>query len=112
MHVPAPACEHGWCDAVVMPPLPESTRRLYRSPEGRLLGGIARGLSLHLGVDVWLLRLALVMSAFLDGAGIVAYAAFWLFVPLGVVAPAERAQPRPGVRVAVLVLLAVETIVV
>jgi signal transduction histidine kinase len=112
MHRSAPACEHGCCDAVVMPPLPESTRRLYRSPEGRLLGGVARGLSLHLGVDVWLLRLAVVLLAFIDGAGVVTYAAFWLFVPLSRVPPAERSAPRPGVRAAVLAALAVETILV
>jgi signal transduction histidine kinase len=93
-----------------MPPLPEGTRRLYRSPDGRLLGGVARGLSLHLGVDVWLLRLTLVLAAFLEGAGIVAYAAFWLVIPLGAVPPAERSQPRPGARVAILVVVAIESI--
>jgi signal transduction histidine kinase len=108
----ATPCEHGCCDAVVMPPLPERTRRLYRSAEGRLLGGVARGLSLHLGVDVWLLRLAFILLALLDGAGIVTYAAFWLFVRLGVVPPAERSAPRPGVRAAVLAAIAVEAVLV
>jgi signal transduction histidine kinase/phage shock protein PspC (stress-responsive transcriptional regulator) len=79
-------------------PAPAAPRRLYRSPEKRLIGGICRGLSLHLGVDVWLLRLVFVEFTVLDGAGLLAYAAFWLFVPLGRVPPAERAAPRPGVR--------------
>jgi signal transduction histidine kinase len=112
MRLFAPACEHDCCDAVVTPPLPEGTRRLYRSAEGRLLGGVARGLSLHLGVDVWLLRLAFALLALLDGAGIVAYAAFWLFVRLGVVPSADRSLPRPGVRAAVLAVIAVEAVLV
>lgn len=95
-----------------MPPLPEGTRRLYRSAQGRLLGGVSRGLSFHLGVDVWLLRLAFVLLTLVDGAGIVAYAAFWLLVPLGRVPPAERSAPRSGVRAAVLAVLAIEAILV
>ena len=91
MHVLAPACEHGWCDAVVMPPLPESTRRLYRSPEGRLLGGIARGLSLHLGVDVWLLRLALAPVSTLAGFRA------WVLEECPV-APGRRASPPAEAR--------------
>src|ERR1700736_1894855 len=95
-----------------MPPLPERPRRLYRSAEGRLLGGVARGLSLHLGVDVWLLRLAFILLALLNGAGLVMYAAFWLFVRLGVVPPQERSARRPNMRAAVLALIAVEAVLV
>jgi signal transduction histidine kinase len=105
-------CEHGCRDAVVMPPLPEGTRRLYRSSEQRLVGGVARGLSLHLGVDVWLLRLAFVLLVFVGGAGIVAYAAFWLIVPLGRVPQVDRSAPRPGVRAAVAIAIAVEGVLV
>jgi len=93
-----------------MPPLPAHTRRLHRSAERRMLGGVCRGLALHLGVDVWLLRLTFALFAFLDGSGVVAYAAFWLIVPLGVVPPGERAQPRAGLRVSVIALMVVGVI--
>jgi signal transduction histidine kinase/phage shock protein PspC (stress-responsive transcriptional regulator) len=106
----ASLCEHGCCDAVVKPSPPRNPRRLYRSPDSRLLGGVASGLSLHLGVNRWLLRIAFMTSAFVGGAGIAAYAAFWLLVPLGVVPPAERSAPRPGVRSALIGLIAVESI--
>jgi len=95
-----------------MPPLPEGMSRLYRSPDRRLLGGVARGLSLHLGVDVWLLRLAFALLVLIEGAGIVTYAAFWLFVPLGAVPPDRRSAPRPAMRAAVLAVIAVEAILV
>lgn len=97
---------------MINPPLPDSTRRLYRSAEKRLLGGVARGLSFHLGVEVWLVRLSFVLLALIDGIGIVAYAAFWLFVPLARVPPAERSEPRPPMRATLILGLVVETVVV
>ncbi|MET9957509.1 PspC domain-containing protein [Streptomyces sp. NPDC006326] len=60
-------------------------RRLYRSADGRMLGGVARGLAGHLGLPVVWVRLAF-LGLFLwgDGLGVLLYAAFWVFVPLGV----------------------------
>ena len=91
--------------AVTSPPPAVRPRRLYRSADKRMIGGICRGLSLHLGVDVWLLRLLFVVLTLLDGAGVLAYAAFWLFVPLGRAPALERAPARPGVRGVLLVCL-------
>ena len=72
------------------PPLPEDTVRLYRSRRGRLAGGICRGLSLHLGVNVWLLRLVFVLFTWIGALGAIAYAGFWIFVPLGEVPKEDR----------------------
>ncbi|MCX5194904.1 PspC domain-containing protein [Streptomyces sp. NBC_00249] len=61
------------------------TRKLYRSADGRMLGGVARGLAGHLGLPVLWVRLAFLgMFMFGDGLGVLLYAAFWVFVPLGV----------------------------
>lgn len=86
------------------PPLPEGTARLYRSRRGRLAGGVCRGLSLHLGVNVWLVRVAFVIYTFISGLGAFAYGAFWIFVPLGEVPEEERSAPRPQVRLALRAL--------
>jgi signal transduction histidine kinase len=86
------------------PPLPEDTRRLFRSRRGRLAGGICRGLSLHLGVSVWLVRLVFVLFTWIGGLGAIAYAGFWIFVPLGEVPEQERSAPRPAVRLVLLAL--------
>ncbi|MBW5484930.1 ATP-binding protein [Streptomyces bambusae] len=68
-------------------------RRLYRSADGRMLGGVARGLAGHLGLPVAWVRLAFLgMFMFGDGLGVLLYAAFWVFVPLGV---GGTAAPRP-----------------
>ncbi|MFE3885050.1 PspC domain-containing protein [Streptomyces lydicus] len=59
-------------------------RKLYRSADGRLLGGVARGLAGHLGLPVSWVRIVFVALFLADGMGAVLYAAFWFFVPLGV----------------------------
>ncbi|MFE5734461.1 MULTISPECIES: PspC domain-containing protein [unclassified Streptomyces] len=70
------------------PPL----RRLYRSADGRWLGGVARGLAGHLGLPVVWVRTAFAVLALADGLGAVLYAVFWIVVPLGV---GGRTAPRP-----------------
>ncbi len=57
------------------------TRRLYRRRDGRLVGGVASGLSEHLGFDVVLLRVGFVVAVLLGGFGVFLYAAFWVVVP-------------------------------
>jgi signal transduction histidine kinase len=59
-------------------------RKLYRSAEGRMLGGVARGLAGHLGLPVAWVRIVFAGLALADGLGALLYAAFWFVVPLGV----------------------------
>ncbi|MGW0929301.1 ATP-binding protein [Streptomyces sp. NPDC002644] len=59
-------------------------RKLYRSGDGRWLGGVARGLAGHLGLPVAWVRLTFVGLFVAQGLGALLYAAFWFFVPLGV----------------------------
>ncbi|MDH6704509.1 signal transduction histidine kinase/phage shock protein PspC (stress-responsive transcriptional regulator) [Kitasatospora sp. MAA19] len=65
-------------------------RRLYRSPQGRMLGGVAHGLAVHLGLPVRWVRLAFVLLFFAQGIGTLLYAAFWFVVPIGIGEPAQR----------------------
>ncbi len=57
-----------------------------------MVAGVARGLGLadHLRVNVLVVRIAFIVLTFAAGAGLVMYAAFWVFVP---VAPAPAGQP-------------------
>ena len=53
---------------------------LYQRPRaGRVIAGVAGGLAAHLGVDVFYVRLAFIVGAFLSGLGVVAYAGLWMF---------------------------------
>ncbi|MFF7448548.1 MULTISPECIES: PspC domain-containing protein [unclassified Streptomyces] len=63
---------------------PRPPRKLYRSSDGRWLGGVARGLAGHLGLPVIWVRLVFVGLFMADGLGALLYAAFWFFVPLGI----------------------------
>ncbi|MBA2948205.1 ATP-binding protein [Streptomyces himalayensis] len=65
-------------------PTARPLRKLYRSSDGRWLGGVARGLAGHLGLPVIWVRLVFVGLFMADGLGALLYAAFWFFVPLGV----------------------------
>ncbi|MEU6216864.1 PspC domain-containing protein [Streptomyces sp. NPDC047022] len=82
-------------DAAAAVPLadPRPPRKLYRSSDGRWLGGVARGLAGHLGLPVIWVRLVFVGLTTADGLGALLYAAFWFFVPLGVGGVDDRRAP-------------------
>ncbi len=67
-------------------------RKLYRSADGRMLGGVARGLAGHLGLPVVWVRIAFFALFLMQGLGALLYAVFWFFVPLGV--GGVNAEPR------------------
>jgi signal transduction histidine kinase/phage shock protein PspC (stress-responsive transcriptional regulator) len=82
---------------------PRPPRKLYRSSDGRWLGGVARGLAGHLGLPVIWVRLAFAGLFMANGLGALLYAAFWFFVPLGVGGvgahkPPAAAETVPGGR--------------
>lgn len=85
-------------------------RKLYRSSEGRLLGGVARGMAGHLGLPVAWVRVVFVVLFFTNGLGALLYAVFWFVVPLGAggvgagYKPAER-KPDRGYIFAAVVLI-------
>lgn len=65
-----------------------------------MLGGVAQGLADHLGVPVLWVRLAFVVTTLFQLAGILAYAAFWVCVPLGGAddSPGLASASRRGLR--------------
>ncbi|MFC6062696.1 PspC domain-containing protein [Streptomyces ochraceiscleroticus] len=71
-------------------------RRLYRSADGRLLGGVARGLAGHLGLPVSWVRIVFLALFVAQGMGALLYAAFWFFVPLGVGGVGTHRHPAYG----------------
>ncbi|GAA2414835.1 ATP-binding protein [Streptomyces viridochromogenes] len=73
---------------------PRPPRKLYRSSDGRWLGGVARGLAGHLGLPVIWVRLVFVGLFMADGLGALLYAAFWFFVPLGI-GGVDAQRPSP-----------------
>ncbi|WP_445186240.1 PspC domain-containing protein [Pseudonocardia sp. Cha107L01] len=65
---------------------PAGTRRtpirLHRSRDERMIAGVCGGLAETLGIDVVILRLALVLATVLGvGAGVILYVACWILMP-------------------------------
>jgi signal transduction histidine kinase/phage shock protein PspC (stress-responsive transcriptional regulator) len=63
-------------------PAPVRPVRLERSPDGRLIAGVCRGMAGHLGVDVFVIRAAFVLLTLASGLGIAAYIVLWVLVPM------------------------------
>ena len=55
---------------------------LRRSRDDRLVAGVAGGLSERTGLDVSVIRVALVLSALFGGIGVVGYVVTWLLLPI------------------------------
>jgi phage shock protein PspC (stress-responsive transcriptional regulator) len=56
-------------------------KRLYRSRDNRMLGGVAAGLGEYLETDPTLIRLLCALSFMLGGTGILVYLVMWLIIP-------------------------------
>ncbi|NQV08179.1 PspC domain-containing protein [bacterium] len=79
-------------------------RRLYRSRNDKMLGGVAGGVGRFFGVDPTLVRLAFVVLVF-AGLGIIAYLVAWIVVPWeppsGDPQPPRVASPGVGGRMVI-----------
>ncbi|MCD7936072.1 MAG: PspC domain-containing protein, partial [Tannerellaceae bacterium] len=58
------------------------SRRLYRNPDDRILGGVASGIAAYMGWDPALVRLAWFLLMFVYGAPIPLYFVLWIVIPL------------------------------
>lgn len=74
------------------PTQPQPYPKLVRPRNGRIVGGVAAGLALHLGVDVLYVRIAFAVLAIASGVGVLAYAALWIVTSIDdqVAAPVSK----------------------
>ena len=77
--------------------------RLRRSTSNRYVAGVAGGLGRHFNIDPTIIRVLLVVLTFFGGAGLLVYAACWLFVPED---DADHAPIRVGAEPRKILLLA------
>jgi phage shock protein PspC (stress-responsive transcriptional regulator) len=57
------------------------TKKLYRSKENRIVGGVCGGLGEYLGINPTLIRLLWLLFIFVAGAGVAAYVIAMLIIP-------------------------------
>ncbi len=78
---------------------PDGLPKLLRLRDRGVLGGVAAGISVHLRVPVVWVRVVFALLALMGGAGVIAYALLWIFVPPATpAAPAAGRAPPNGVR--------------
>ena len=58
-----------------------STRKLYRDPDARILGGVCSGLAIYASIPLWLVRVLFVAFTFLGGFALLVYIILWIVVP-------------------------------
>ncbi|HCA79753.1 MAG TPA: PspC domain-containing protein [Bacteroidetes bacterium] len=56
-------------------------KRLYRSKNHRIIGGVAGGLGEYLDIDPVLVRIVFVVAFFAGGAGFLTYIIAWIIIP-------------------------------
>lgn len=86
---------------------PEPPRPFLRAGRGRVVAGVCRGLADHLGINVVAVRAGFLLLAVTGAAGLVMYAAFWVFAPLRV---EERGDEPGGRRLGQLLTLAASAV--
>ncbi len=76
---------------------PDGLPKLTRRPEGSILGGVCGGIADHLRVPVLWVRVTFALLAVMAGAGVLAYALLWIFVPQRTPSPAQPARPASAI---------------
>lgn len=68
-------------------------KRLYRSREDVMIGGVCSGIAKYLEMDPTVVRLVFVLLLFLSGAGFWIYVVLWVIMPKEPISPVSDAQP-------------------
>jgi phage shock protein PspC (stress-responsive transcriptional regulator) len=82
-------------------------RRLYKSRDDRMIGGVCAGIAEYFGIDAVIVRVIAVALVFAGGAGLLAYVAAWLLVPDRDADPSERPGRTATIAGAIALVLAV-----
>ena len=77
-------------------PVPSKPARLplLRPTYGRAVAGVAKAVSMHLGVSVHLVRFIFIITSFFFGSGLIAYIFLWITIPTG--DPVQQAYAIAG----------------
>jgi len=66
-------------------------KRLHRSRNEKMIGGVCGGLGEYFGIDPTIVRVLWVAITLIGGAGILAYLILWIIMPLDPPGPVPRA---------------------
>jgi phage shock protein PspC (stress-responsive transcriptional regulator) len=57
------------------------TKKLYRTPRGKIIGGVCVGLAEYFDIDAVLIRALFVVALFSGGVGLITYIVLWVIMP-------------------------------
>ncbi len=57
------------------------TKKLYRTVQDKVIGGVAGGLAEYFDIDVVVFRLLFVLLVLFGGGGLIAYIVMWIVIP-------------------------------
>lgn len=60
----------------------ETMKKLYRSRDERILGGVCGGIAKYVDADPTIIRLLWVLLTLMGGAGVLLYLIAWIIIPL------------------------------
>ncbi len=58
-----------------------ASRRIYRDPDNRILGGVCGGLGAYMGIDPIIPRIIFIVAFFGFGIGLLIYLILWIIIP-------------------------------
>ena len=56
-------------------------KKLYRSRNNRMIGGVCGGLAQYLGIDPTVVRVIMALVTFVGGMSLLVYLLMWLLIP-------------------------------
>ncbi|MHC1716838.1 MAG: PspC domain-containing protein [Candidatus Dojkabacteria bacterium] len=56
-------------------------KKLYRSEQNKIIGGVCGGLAEYFDIDPSIVRIVFVLSCFTKGFGLLLYLIFWIVLP-------------------------------
>lgn len=59
----------------------ENIKKLFRDPDGKVIGGVCGGLASYFGADIIAVRLLFIILFFLGGFGLLLYVILWIITP-------------------------------
>ncbi len=60
---------------------PELSRKMFRDPERKVIGGVSGGVAAYLGIDIILVRVLFLVLVFAGGLGVFLYIILWICLP-------------------------------
>jgi phage shock protein PspC (stress-responsive transcriptional regulator) len=62
-------------------PEPDFGKKMYRDPEGKVLGGVSGGIATYFNIDILVVRILFIALVFASGFGIFLYIILWMILP-------------------------------